>query len=403
LSAEPQPVAKTAALIVAAGRGLRAGSAHDPKQYRLIGGRPVLARTLDLFLSHPAIDRVLVVIGKGDEARYRASVPEDPHLLQPVLGGDDRQESVRRGLLALAGDPPDRVLIHDAVRPFASPALVSRVVAALDHERAVVPALPITATLKAVLDGRVTATVPRDELQAAETPQGFRFAAILAAHERAATDGLTFTDDAAVAEWAGIGVHVVPGEVGNVKLTTAADLDAADRRLAADAALVLDETRVATGYDVHAFGAGDHVFLGGIAIPHDRGLIGHSDADVVLHALTDAILGALAEGDIGVHFPPSDAAWKGASSDRFLRFAANRVATRHGRIAHLNVALVAEAPRIGPYRDRMRERIAAICGISVDRIAVTATTNEGLGFIGRGEGIAAIATATIRLPFGDAS
>jgi 2-C-methyl-D-erythritol 4-phosphate cytidylyltransferase/2-C-methyl-D-erythritol 2,4-cyclodiphosphate synthase len=261
--------------------------------------------------------------------------------------------------------------------------------------------VPIAATLKAVdADGRVLATVPRDRLQAAETPQGFRFEAIFNAHRKAAAEGRDFTDDAAVAEWAGIPVRAVPGDPGNVKLTTAADMIAADRRLAGEAALTVGDIRVGNGYDVHALGPGSEVMLGGVAIPHARGLVGHSDADVALHALTDAVLGALAEGDIGAHFPPTDPQWRGASSDRFLADAVRRLAERGGVIAHLDLTIVAESPRVGPHRDAMRQRIAGICGISLDRVAVKATTNEGLGFVGRGEGIAAYATATIRLPFG---
>jgi 2-C-methyl-D-erythritol 4-phosphate cytidylyltransferase/2-C-methyl-D-erythritol 2,4-cyclodiphosphate synthase len=258
-------------------------------------------------------------------------------------------------------------------------------------------------TLKSVDDeGSVTMTVSRDGLFAAETPQGFRFAAIRAAHEQAASAGLSFTDDAAIAEWAGIAVKVVPGEPANIKLTTAADIVDADRRIAGETALARGDIRVGTGFDVHAFGPGTHVTLGGVAVSHTHGLVGHSDADVALHALTDAILGALAEDDIGVHFPPSDPQWRGTSSDRFLAFAVERVAARGGTIAHLDLVIAAEAPKIAPHRQAMRERIAGICGIRVDRVAVKATTTEGLGFVGRGEGIAATATATIRLPFGPA-
>ena len=306
---------------------------------------------------------------------------------------------MRNGLLDLAKDPPDRVLIHDAVRPFATPALIERVAAGLDDSDAILPALPVSATLKAVdAAGLVTATVPRAGLQAAETPQGFRFASILAAHNRAADAGLAFTDDAAVAEWAGIPVRVVAGESDNIKLTTAEEIRAADRRLAAETALSRGEVRVGSGYDVHAFGPGDGVMIGGIAIPHTKGVVSHSDGDVALHALTDALLGALAEGDIGDHFPPSDPRWRGAPSDQFLAFAAARVAAGDGVIVNLDVTIVTEAPRISAHRAAMRQRIAAICGIAADRVAVKATTSERLGFIGRGEGIAATATATIRLP-----
>ncbi len=391
---------ETVALIVAGGRGLRAGG-DVPKQYQSIGGIPMLRRTIDAFLSHAAIDKVLVVIAV-DDARYDDIAPQnDDRLLPAVRGGELRQDSVRAGLQALASRNPQRVLIHDAARPFATAGVIDRVLSALDHADAVIPALPVPATLKMVDAGRmVTATIPRDGVQAAETPQGFRFSRILAAHEAAAGVGTTFTDDAAIAEWAGIPVEVVPGEAGNIKLTSAEDIAAADRRLASDAALALGDIRVGTGYDVHAFGPGNEVMLGGVAISHTRGVIGHSDGDVALHALTDAVLGAIADGDIGVHFPPSDPQWKGASSDRFLRFAADRVAARGGRIAHLDVAIVTEGPRIAEHRHAIRSRIAAICGISPDRVGVKATTNENLGFIGRGEGLAAYATATIRLPFG---
>ena len=264
------------------------------------------------------------------------------------------------------------------------------------------PALPVASTLKRVDgDGRVTATVPRDGLHAAETPQGFAFAAILAAHRKARRRaGASSPTTRRSPNGPACRSARVAGDPANVKLTTADDIAAADRRLLAEDALRLGDVRVGIGYDVHALGPGHEVMLGGVAIPHSRGLVGHSDADVVLHALTDAVLGALGEGDIGAHFPPSDPQWKGASSDRFLADAAARVAARGGVIAHLDVALVAEAPKIAPHRDAMRARIAAICGIAIDRVGVKATTNEGLGFIGRGEGIAAHATATVRLPFG---
>ncbi|MEO8669233.1 MAG: bifunctional 2-C-methyl-D-erythritol 4-phosphate cytidylyltransferase/2-C-methyl-D-erythritol 2,4-cyclodiphosphate synthase [Bauldia sp.] len=393
-------IPSTAALIVAAGRGVRAGGLDGPKQYRMLAGRAVLRRTLDLFLSHPTIGPVLVVTHADDAAQYESVAPQHDRLLPPVTGGATRQESVRRGLAALAAAAPDNVLIHDAVRPFGSHALIDRVTGALKDAVAVLPALPVADTLKAVdARGVVTGTVPRDGLYAAETPQGFRFDAIHAAHERAASSGLVFTDDTAVAEWAGIAVTVVAGETGNIKLTTAADIAASDGRLVAEAALRLGDVRVGTGYDVHTFGPGDRIVFGGVEIPHTHGLVGHSDADVALHALTDAILGALADGDIGVHFPPSDPRWRGASSDRFLADAVARVAARGGALAHLDVAIVAEAPKVNPHRDAMRAGIAAMRGVGVDRVGVKATTNERMGFIGRGEGIAAIATATVRLPF----
>ena len=389
----------TAVLIVAAGRGVRAGG-EIPKQYRMIGELPVLGHAIDAFLSHPAVDMVGVAIAPDDSRYADIASQNDPRLLPPVRGGETRQETVRLGLRALAVHAPDRVLVHDAARPFVSAAVVDRVVAALDTDAAVIPALPVPSTLKAVdAAGIITATVPREGLYAAETPQGFRFAAILDAHEKAAAAGHSCTDDAQVAEWAGIQVKVVAGDAANVKLTSSEDIAMADRREMAEAALALGDIRVGNGYDVHAFGPGNEVMLGGIAIPHNRGIVGHSDGDVALHALTDAVLGAIAEGDIGAHFPPSDPQWKDASSDRFLRFAADRVEARGGRIAHLDVAIVTEGPRIAEHRDAMRIRIAEICGIAPERVGVKATTNENLGFIGRGEGLAAYAVATVRLPF----
>jgi 2-C-methyl-D-erythritol 4-phosphate cytidylyltransferase/2-C-methyl-D-erythritol 2,4-cyclodiphosphate synthase len=388
----------TAAIVAAAGSGSRVGATGIPKQYQAIGGKPVLVRALDAFLAHPGVDRVLPVIAASEESRYAALGCRHDKLLPAVHGGPTRQESVLAALTTLSADPPQRVLIHDAARPFLTSALIDRVIGGLDRQIAVVPALPVTDTLKRVERGQVLATVLREGMWAVETPQGFAFDAILAAHRRAADQGRYATDDAALVEWMGQPVAVVPGEPDNVKLTTAEDLAAARRRFELEAALRFGDVRVGVGIDVHAFGPGKQVILGGVAIPHTRELTGHSDADVVLHALTDAVLGALADGDIGVHFPPSDPQWKGTSSDRFLSAAAERVRARQGMIAHLDVAIIAEAPRIAPYREKMRARIAAICGIAVDRVSVKAGTNEGLGFVGRGEGIAAYATATIRLP-----
>jgi 2-C-methyl-D-erythritol 4-phosphate cytidylyltransferase/2-C-methyl-D-erythritol 2,4-cyclodiphosphate synthase len=389
-----------AAIIVAAGRGTRVAGANIPKQYQEVAGVSVLRRTLDVFLAHDSVDHVVTVIHPDDAERYASIAPQHGKLMKPVNGGRTRQQSVLAGLAGLEELSPGKVLIQDAARPFVSGGLIGRVLAGLDGAEAILPVLPVSNTLKRInADGTVGETVPRDGLAAAETPQGFRFAAIRNAHALAAAAGVEATDDAAIAEWAGIAVMTVAGEAGNVKLTTAEDFADANRRVAAEATLALGEVRVGVGYDVHPLGPGVEVTLGGVKIPHTRGLIGHSDADVVLHALTDAVLGALADGDIGSHFPPSDERWKGATSDRFLAFAAKRVAERGGRIAHLDVSVVAEAPRIGPHRDAMRERIAKIAGIRPDQVGVKATTNEGLGFIGRSEGIAATATATIRLPF----
>jgi 2-C-methyl-D-erythritol 4-phosphate cytidylyltransferase/2-C-methyl-D-erythritol 2,4-cyclodiphosphate synthase len=389
----------TAALIVAAGRGTRVDNGGIPKQYQPVGGKSVLARSLAPFLANPAIDVVQVVIGEADQALYDAAVAAHGKLLPPVTGAASRQGSVRAGLAALAARSPKRVLIHDAARPFASAALLDRVLTGLEESDAVVPTLPVADTLKRVADGAVIETVPRADLAAAATPQGFAFAAIHAAHEKAAGETSEFTDDAAVAEWAGLRVGTVTGDPQNVKLTTAADVAAADRRLRMEDALRLGDVRVGFGYDVHPLGPGSEIILAGVAIPHTRGLVGHSDADVMLHALTDAVLGALGDGDIGVHFPPSEARWKDAPSDQFLADAVARVAARGGIVAHLDVAYVGEGPKISPHRDTMRARIAEIAGIGIDRVGLKATTHEALGFIGRGEGVAAHAVATIRLPF----
>jgi 2-C-methyl-D-erythritol 4-phosphate cytidylyltransferase / 2-C-methyl-D-erythritol 2,4-cyclodiphosphate synthase len=390
-------MAGVAAVIVAAGRGLRAG-ADMPKQFRQIGGAPMIRQSLVTLLEHPEVDVVQPVIHPEDVEMFRSSAVA-LELLPPVFGGATRQASVRAGLEALAPRQPAIVLIHDAARPFASAALVSRAIAAAAQSGAAIPALPVTDTVKTVdAAGLVDKTLDRNSLRLVQTPQSFAFPALLEAHRRAAAAGRDeFTDDAALAEWAGLKVSVFPGEPGNIKITNAGDFARAEAMQYAS----LGDVRIGTGIDVHAFGPGDHVTLGGIRIAHDRALTGHSDADVVLHALVDAILGALAEGDIGVHFPPSDPQWRGASSDRFLAFAIERLAKRGGRIAHLDINIVCEAPRIGPHRDAMRAEIAALAHIAIERVAVKATTSEKLGFTGRGEGIAAYATATIRLPWGE--
>jgi 2-C-methyl-D-erythritol 4-phosphate cytidylyltransferase/2-C-methyl-D-erythritol 2,4-cyclodiphosphate synthase len=383
-----------AAVVVAAGRGLRAGG-DMPKQYRELAGEPVIRTSLRLFARHPAVALVQPVIHPDDGARFSAAA-DGLDLLAPVFGGATRQASVRAGLEALAPLRPDLVLIHDAARPYASAALVSRAIAAVAATGAAVPVMPVADTVKSIdAAGMIDETLDRTKLRTVQTPQVFAFAPVLNAHQRAAASGLeNFTDDAALAEWAGLKVAVFAGEAGNLKLTTPEDVARAER----DHAVALADVRTGSGFDVHAFAPGDHVMLGGVKIPYERGVIGYSDADVALHALTDAVLGALAEGDIGTHFPPSDPQWRGASSDRFLTFAVERVRARGGRIAHLDLTIVCEAPRVGPHRDAMRARIAAIAGIEVDRVAVKATTSERLGFTGRGEGIAAMATATVRLP-----
>ena len=389
-----------AALIVAAGRGSRVG-AGGPKQYWPIGGAPMLTRAIAAFASHPRIDDILVVIHPEDEALYRAAVtPHTALLRDPVAGGARRQDSVRAGLEAFTNRAPSSVLIHDAARPFVPAALIDRVIEALSVHQGALPALPVTDSLKRAEGGRVTGTVARESLWQAQTPQGFAFRPIFAAHRAAAErePRRDFTDDSAVAEWFGLDVALVEGAASNRKLTTAEDLRIADELLQRQRGRDTGTIRVATGYDVHAFGPGEVVTLCGVSIPHPKKLVGHSDADVGLHAVTDALLGAIAEGDIGVHFPPSDARWRGAASELFLKHAASLIEQRGGAIVHVDVTLICERPRIGPYREEMRERIAGMLGLDAGQVSIKATTNEGLGFIGRSEGIAAMATATVSLP-----
>jgi 2-C-methyl-D-erythritol 4-phosphate cytidylyltransferase/2-C-methyl-D-erythritol 2,4-cyclodiphosphate synthase len=367
-----------------------------PKQYRQLAGEPMIRASLSLFAWHGQIGAVQPVIHADDRGPYDAA-SVGLRLLPPVLGGATRQASVRAGLEALDARAPDIVLVHDAARPFCSAALVSRAIVACAETGAAIPALEVTDTIKRIdADGRVAGTLERAQLRAVQTPQAFAFKALTEAHRQAQIERReNFTDDAALAEWAGLKVTTFPGESGNLKLTTEEDFARAEARRIAS----LTDLRTGNGFDVHAFGDGDHVMLCGVRVPHDRGLAGHSDADVALHAIVDAILGALADGDIGKHFSPNDPRWRGASSDQFLRFAVDRVIKRGGRVAHLDVTVVCESPRIGPHRDAMRQRIAQIADIAVERVAVKATTSEQLGFTGRREGIAAMATATIRLPW----
>ncbi len=391
-------MASTVAVIVAAGRGARVGGTGDvPKQYRALGGAPVLAHSLSALAGHPGVDAVEVVIHGDDGELYAAAArPYAARLLDPVLGGATRQESVRLGLEALCRRAPERVLIHGAARPFLTHDLVTRLIDALDTTPAAIAAEPVTDTLKrAGSDGTIADTIDRADLWRAQTPQAFRFAAILAAHRRAREAGRSdFTDDAGLAEWAGLAVKLVASASANMKLTTNEDFMLAERLMSPP----LLEPRNGSGFDVHAFAPGDHVWLCGLKIPHTQRLEGHSDADVGLHALTDAILGAIGDGDIGQHFPPSDPQWRGAASRQFLEDAARRVHALGGRIANVDVTLLCEAPKIGPHRMEMRQAVAAILQIDVARVGVKATTMEGLGFVGRREGIAALASATVLLP-----
>lgn len=378
------------ALIVAGGTGERFGG-PVPKQYRLLAGMPVLRHTATRLLAHPAIDRVRVVVHPA-HAPWAAQALDGLPVGEPIPGGATRQDSVRNGLEALAGaeSPPTLVLIHDAARPLIDPGTVDRVIAALADHPGAVPGLPVADTLRrAGPDGQSAGTVDRAGLWRAQTPQGFRFAPILAAHRAQA--GRALTDDAAVAEAAGLTVALVPGHGDLLKITTEEDLTLAARLLGGAA----PDIRVGQGFDVHRFGPGDHVMLCGVAVPHGRGLLGHSDADVGLHALTDAILGAAADGDIGQHFPPSEPRWKGAASDRFLLHAVERAAAKGLRCVQADVTLICERPKIGPHRAAMTARLAGLLGLPVDRVGVKATTTERLGFAGREEGIAALASATL--------
>jgi 2-C-methyl-D-erythritol 4-phosphate cytidylyltransferase/2-C-methyl-D-erythritol 2,4-cyclodiphosphate synthase len=384
-------------IVVAAGRGARLGGAI-PKQYLPCAGRPLICHAIEALTSAHEFVAATVVIHPDDRDLYDAAIarlaPDAARALTaPVFGGATRQRSVRNGLEAQADAEPEIVLIHDGARPFASRELIARAIEAALCHGAAVPATPMTDTVKQI-DGnsRIIATPERASLRAVQTPQAFRFDLILEAHRNAARADLT--DDAAVAEAAGHPVFVFAGDSDNVKVTTMPDLREAEARLSSNAT----EVRVGQGFDVHAFAPGDGVWLGGVLVPHDKKLEGHSDADVALHAIADAIYGALGDGDIGSHFPPSEARWRGADSSIFLAHAAERVRARSGVVAHIDVTLICEAPKIGPYREAMRARIAEIAGIAVGRTGVKATTSEGLGFTGRREGIACLAMATIRLP-----
>jgi len=378
---------------VAAGRGSRFGGPL-PKQYADWEGQPILRHTVIALRASQAITDIRIVISAEDTAHY-ATATAGLALASPIAGGVSRQQSVLNGLESLASTPPDFVAIHDAGRPFVRPDDITACLAAASRGGidGALLGIPLADTLKRV-DGRgiVSETVPRAHLWRAQTPQIFRFAALLAAHRAAAALGASeataLTDDAAVAERAGLKLVMVAGHEDNIKITTAEDLLRA----------TTFETRTASGFDVHGFAPGKAVMLGGISVAHTHALAGHSDADVALHALTDAVLGTIGAGDIGTHFPPSDPQWRGASSDRFLKHAVELLKERGGRITHLDLTLVCEAPKIGPHRDAMAASIARIAGVTADRVSVKATTTEGLGFTGRREGIAAQAVATVELP-----
>ncbi|OJX81350.1 bifunctional 2-C-methyl-D-erythritol 4-phosphate cytidylyltransferase/2-C-methyl-D-erythritol 2,4-cyclodiphosphate synthase [Magnetospirillum sp. 64-120] len=382
-------MAKTVALVVAAGRGRRFGG-DIPKQYQSLNGRPILRHSLARLAADPSIAAIRVVIHPDDRELYDEAA-RGLALLEPVHGGETRQDSVRLGLESLASLSPDKVLIHDGARPFVDEALVGRVIAALDRHDGAIPAVAVADTLKKGADGLVQTTIDRQGLWRAQTPQGFRFGPILQAH--LAVAGNELTDDSSVAEHAGLRVALVTGAEGNFKITTNDDLARAQAAFAGPG-----YTCVGNGFDVHRFAPGTGVWLCGILVPHDFSLEGHSDADVALHALTDAILGAVGAGDIGAHFPPTDPRWKGASSDRFLTHAANLVQGLGGKIQHVDVTVICERPKVGPHRPAMRLKLGEILGLPLSRVSVKATTTEGLGFTGRREGIAAQASATVWMP-----
>lgn len=379
-----------AALIVAAGRGERVGG-QAPKQYWPIAGQPLLLWSARAFVRHGDIGPIQFVIGADQTSLFEKAVPAAVLERKPVVGGATRQDSVRNGLEALRELRPEYVLIHDAARPLASRALIDRVIGALRAGAdAAIPLLPVADTLRRREASGNWALVARDHLHRAQTPQGFRFDAILEAH--LAHRGRQVTDDMSLAELAGLRIEAVAGEESNLKVTMPEDFVTAEKLIRSSG-----DIRAGTGYDAHRFAAGDHVWLGGVRIDHERTLEGHSDADAALHALTDAILGALGAGDIGEHFPPSDQRWRGAPSSTFLAHAATLVRDADGEILHCDVTIICESPKIGPHREAMRARIAEILGLEVSRISVKATTTEGMGFTGRKEGLAAQAVATIRL------
>lgn len=385
-----------AVIIVAAGRGHRA-SKDLPKQYQFVFNKTVLNHTIKSFHSCGAISNILCVIHPDDHELYENAV-KPFEILSPVPGGATRQESVYCGLQALQGIAPDIVLIHDAARPFISERIINELINTIAQGgKAALPALPIVDSLKKASDGYVCAAPERDGLYRAQTPQAFSYTDIVSAHQ--AATGKEFTDDVAVAMAAGYSAKIIAGSEAAFKITHTQDFKKAENHLM----MQMSDIRVGQGYDVHKFEIGGHVWLCGVKIPHTMALRGHSDADVAMHALTDALYGALAEGDIGRHFPPTEAKWKGAASDIFLRHAAELVAERGGMIASVDLTIICESPKITPHADAMRARLADIMNLDISRISVKATTTEKLGFTGRGEGIAAEAIATIRLPLGDPS
>lgn len=381
---------KVAVIIVAGGKGRRVG-ADLPKQYIPLGSKSILQHTIDAFLKVPYVNVIRTVIHADDHGLYHNAINASD-ALPPINGGETRQQSVMKGLHSLGEEAPDLVLIHDAARPFISPKQIEGIIIKAAEHGAVIPTLPVVDTIKQISAGKIRHTVDRSMLARAQTPQAFRYKLIFMAHKR--LEGKDMTDDSAIAEACGIQVLTIPGDERNFKITTAEDLKKARSMITEN----LTDIRTGMGYDVHSFEKGDHVTLGGVAIPHERKLRGHSDADVALHALTDALLGATGDGDIGIHFPPSDDKWKGASSDIFLKHAANLLKNKDGIISNIDLTIICESPKISPHREAIRDNIADILSLDTARVSIKATTTEKLGFTGRGEGIAAQAVVTIRLP-----
>jgi 2-C-methyl-D-erythritol 4-phosphate cytidylyltransferase / 2-C-methyl-D-erythritol 2,4-cyclodiphosphate synthase len=382
---------RAVALIVAGGNGTRAGGG-TPKQYRRIAGSAVIARAFDALEAHPVVDALFLVIGEGHDALLEQAL-DGRVPTHVVRGGATRRESVLAGLEAIAAaGGAEAVLIHDAARPFLPASVIDRLLAVIDTNPGAVPTLPVVDTLVHTNGGGLGDTVPREGLARVQTPQAFRFDSIIAAH-RNWSGPIEPTDDAQVARKAGLTIVAVPGDPMLDKITHESDLNAAESRLAST--LI---SRTGLGYDVHAFVEGDHVMLCGLKIPHSHALAGHSDADVGLHAITDALLGAIADGDIGSHFPPSDPRWRGADSGKFLQHAASLVADKGGIIDHVDLTIICEDPKVGPHRETMRQRVAELLALPLGRVSVKATTTEKLGFTGRGEGMAAQAVATVRMP-----
>ncbi|MBC6403331.1 MAG: bifunctional 2-C-methyl-D-erythritol 4-phosphate cytidylyltransferase/2-C-methyl-D-erythritol 2,4-cyclodiphosphate synthase [Hyphomonadaceae bacterium] len=380
---------KTALVLVAAGRSARFRG-DIPKQYRALQGKPVILHIIKSLKLTELFDPFVIVVAEGDEHIHEVIPDMRPSPLI-VTGGATRTASVKAGLAVLQDNPPNHVLIHDAARPLVSATIISDVMKALETYQAVAPALPVVDAIKSVVGNKVF-DMDRDQIRRIQTPQGFHYTRIWDAFKQL-SDAESFVDDIAVAQAAGLSIGLVDGEENNLKITYASDLKKAEQ--------IIQQTRyIATGqgFDVHRIEQGETIWLCGVEIVAGFSLKGHSDADVGLHALTDAILGALADGDIGDHFPPSDPQWKGAASDRFLQFAADKVTARGGYIQHVDITLIFEKPKIKLYRGTMRERIAGILNLPMPRVSVKATTTEKLGFTGRGEGLAAQATATLELP-----